>query len=290
MKTEWSARCRLFVICLCVVSLILTFGCAPTRIRLSPEEARGKFGTIDVKTGEEPAETSFSRPMTSSGAAAGKGAAMGLVGAIGGGAKSGHVIGLAIGIAISPLAVVGGAIYGAIAAKDPGEIEQAAMVLDRALTEARIQETLRDSVTRRLMARGLDVPDPTSNTPIATVIETHVSKVEFQGSGINPSFLLIVRGDVTVGQDTSKKFIITGDQMEFLVWSANDAQLFRKQLVRSLDKLAEMMVDDQLSRPSSTTPSPTAATSAIFCRQRANATYTGRAQWNEDYRRCMAGY
>ena len=247
-RLEWSARCQLFVTCLCVVLLILTSGCAPTltpRTRLSPFEARGKFGTTVVTTGEEPAETSFIRPMTSSGAAAGKGALMGLVGV----AKGGDPISAAIGVAILPFAVVGGAIYGATAAKDPGEIDRATEVLDRALTEARIQETLRDLVIRRLAERGVEVPDPTSNIPIATVIETHVSKVEFQGSGINPDFSLVVRGNVTVGQDTPKRFFAWSDRREFLVWSANDAQLFREQLVRRLDKLAEMMVDDLLSKP-----------------------------------------
>jgi len=35
------------------------------------------------------------------------------------------------------------------------------------------------------------------------------------------------------------------------------------------------------------TPAP--ASSPIFCRRRADATYSGREQWLEDYRRCMAG-
>ena len=247
MKTEWSVRCWLFVICLCVVSLILTFGCAPARIRLSPEEARGKFGTIDVKTGQEPAATALTRPITSPGDGAGKGAAMGFVGALKGGVQNGPV-GIVIGIAISPLTTVGGAIYGAIAAKDPLEIEQAARVLDRAVTEARLQETLRDSVARRLMARGVDVRDPTSDPPATTVIDTQVSQVKFAGDGINPDFVLVLRGVVTVEQGAPFTWTITGDRRTFLAWSENDAKLFRDQLVRSVEKMAEMMVDQLLSR------------------------------------------
>lgn len=250
MKAEWSARCRLVVICLCVVLLIFTSGCAPTHIRLSPEEARGKFGTIDVKAGQEPAATAFTRPITSPGEGAGKGAAMGALGALeiaSKGAGAGPV-GLLIGIAMLPLFVVGGTIAGAVAVKDPGEIAQAERVLDRALIEVRIQETLRDSVTRRLMARGLDVRDPASDTPIATVVELQVSKVEFQGSGVDPSFTLFVWGHVTVHGTAKRFYVWSVDRKKFLEWSANDAQLFRENLVRSLEKMAEIMVDRLLSR------------------------------------------
>jgi hypothetical protein len=222
---------------------------------------------------------------------------MGFLGALDGGLRSGHPIGLAFGIAVSPLTAVGGAIYGAIAAESPEKVEQAALTLDRALTEVRIQETLRDLVIRRLAERGVDVHTGSPDS-IDSVIETHVSKVGLLGlggSGINPKLVLQVVSIVAVSQNgvetSSKKFIAGGGQRKFLAWAADDAQPFRKQVARELDRLAEKMVDDLLSRPGpSTTPSPTAATSAIFCRQRANATYTGRAQWNEDYQRCMAGY
>ena len=48
--------------------------------------------------------------------------------------------------------------------------------------------------------------------------------------------------------------------------------------------------DGRLPSPRVEPAAAPSAVSAIFCRRRANAGYTGRAQWNEDYRRCMAGY
>jgi hypothetical protein len=255
------------------ILLVLPLGCAPARVRLSPDEVRAEFGRIGITTSESPPPTSFGRPMTSAGKAAGAGALGGFGGAILGGARTGNAIGLALGIAVSPLAAAGGAIYGAVAARSPEEVEQATQDMERAIAELNVQENLRDLVIARLAevdpyldVRPYNGPSDTVGDNPDTVIEVRVASVSLVGQGINPTLRLYLHAAVRVVKGNvvthSRTIVAGGDGETFLTWAGENSQRFRWQVRRELQRLAEKIVADVLSRPAKDDPTPKEAPSS----------------------------
>ncbi|HSF06565.1 MAG TPA: hypothetical protein VLG10_12315 [Methylomirabilota bacterium] len=236
------------------LSMLLVFplGCGvPTPVRFSPDEVRAEFGRIGIATTDTRPTTAFDRPMTSRWEAAGQGALAGLV------------IGLSVLPFFAPVTVPAFAILGASAARSPQEVEQGASALEHAVVESNIQEQLRQAVILRLTERYTSIIADKVSTVEAgaefnTVIEVRVAEVSLKGHGffpVDPTLRLDLHADgrvVRVGSTEGSRRIVTegeGDSHTLLEWAGHDAKLFREQVPRELERLANTIVDEVFSRP-----------------------------------------
>jgi hypothetical protein len=234
--------------------LVFPLGCGqPTRVRFSPDEARAEFGRIGIATTDTRPTTGFDRPLTSRWEAAGQGALAGLV------------IGLSFPplILLVPVTVPAFAILGASEARSPEEVEQGAGTLEHAVVESDIQELLRQAVILRLTERYTSVitykvSAVDAGTELNAVIEVRVAEVSLKGHGffpVDPPLRLDLHADVRVvrvGSTGGSRKIVTegeGDGHTFLEWAGDDAKLFKEQVPRELERLADTIVDEVFSRP-----------------------------------------
>jgi len=249
-----------------LLALVVLSACAPTRVRLSPEEARSTFGRIAIATIDGPG-TAFDRPATSRGKAAASGAAaavgMSAMTTIGVSGPFGVAIFIISALLSTPVA----AIHGAIAAKSPEAVERAARDLETAVTELRIPDSLRDLVILQMKREQYaDVvafsggAETTVPSDVDTIIEIHVPAIVLQGRGVNPKLKLyvpatvrILKADVEV---RTASLSAGGTGHKFLHWARDDARQFRQQLGVELENLARQISDEVLSRPRRGSVSP----------------------------------
>ena len=255
----------------------------PVRPRLSVEGAQAQFGTLGVAVVERmPPELSSDRPKTR-GAAAKEGAVAGLVGppvVLGALAGPYLLYGVFIGLAISPLSTPIGAIYGALAGKTPGDIEQALSTLEAATRKANVQRRLRDLVIARLGREHYSAVSVTNigtaSGDIDTVVEMGVSVVSLVSvdQGVNPKLTLMLPCDMRIHrrgvEGAEVRDVVssgTGEGQTLLKWAADDGQAFKEGIAHELERLAGDVVSELFTWPWPTyellppTPQPPEGTS-----------------------------
>lgn len=247
-------------------------GCAPPAVRALPppslsEPERATLGTIGVRSGEPSPWVGVKSPTSGRGSAAWQVGSAGALGSIEGGFLSGHLLGIALGVGLAPVIGLGGAVYGVMAAESATTVAEAEAALQRVLTEGQFQEVFRDRVflvaqegTRRPLVR-LEQSGPTAREEAAsassraaghvdTVLEVTLEGVGFAGRGINPPLALIVQVGTRLlrVEDGTTLYASTLEYRsrtrKFVPWAANDAQLFRDELNRAAQSLAEKIVED----------------------------------------------
>jgi hypothetical protein len=165
---------------------------------------------------------------------------------------------------MSPFAVIGGAIGGAVAPlPSPEEVEQAVGALENAAGELKTQEMLRQRVILRLteVERYPDIvaihATPVNvSAEVNTLIEVRVVEIFLKGRGINPPLRLQLRGVARAVQGRaavrSRKVTAEGDAYTLEEWAADEAKRFKEQLTRELERLAEKLTEnglDEFARP-----------------------------------------
>jgi hypothetical protein len=244
--------------------LIVEVGCAPTaptaptRFRISAEEAQAEFGPLAVATVEDTPRVSLGRRPLTRGKGAAEGALVGAVAPAAVGPVGGGPYGLIAGIMIAPLSTVVGTIYGALAGKNPEQVERAALVLEGAGQTVDVQYRLRDLVIAQLNREHLGGVMPirqadTSKPTASTVVEVWITDITLGGEGINPALTLQLSGGMRLlrmGDEVAYLSIGSGGQRHtFLEWAADDARLFKEQIAHESERLAKDVVQTLLSRP-----------------------------------------
>ncbi len=180
--------------------------------------------------------------------------------------------GILLWIAFLPVAVLGGSIYGAVAAEPASKVREAEQALKAALADLPTGETMRDLVVQlsreqtrhRVVALAGERADASgghyrtlATEGIDTVLEVSVRAIGFVGpSEVNPPLSLIV--------EACSRLVRVADGMElhalppagsvalafatpahkFIEWGAADARMFREALGRAYPALAETVVEE----------------------------------------------
>lgn len=247
-------------------------GCAPYAVRALPppslsEAERATLGTIGIGSGDLSPRVGLKSPTSGKGDAAWKAGSAGAFVSIGAGILSSNAVFLALGVGLAPVVGLGGAVYGAMAAESATTVAEAEAALQGVLGEGRFQEALRDRVflvaqegTRRPLVR-LEQPSPTAREEAAsdssraaghvdTVLEVRLEDVGFAGCCINPPLALIVKVETRLLRVEDGKTLYESTleyrsrTRKFVSWAANDAQMFRDELNRAAQSLAEKIVED----------------------------------------------
>lgn len=249
------------LITLVVAIPIVVVGCAstapPATVRISAEAAQAEFGTLGVATVARTPQVSLGRPVTARGKAAATGALKGALGPV----LIGSDIGgwpLFFGILLAPLTTIVGTTYGALAAKSPEEIQQAALMLERIGQAAEVQHQLRDLLSAQLSREHFvsviavgesDMAKP----PVDTVVEVWIADIALVGEGINPRLNIRLSGAMRLlrtGVEVGYVWMSSqGQGHTLLKWAADDAKIFRAQIAHESEKLAKEVVNTLLSRP-----------------------------------------
>lgn len=156
----WTKRARLLFIGLSSLLVLVPIGCATKEPRLS-QETRDQFGTVGIVMAQYAPDILFHMPAAGAMEGIGRGGIKG--------AKWGSLVGASPlgtgygGICAAPpatiycLALIGAgatigsvpaAIYGALTAEDPQLVEETEVVLNQALDNLKIQETLREAILK----------------------------------------------------------------------------------------------------------------------------------------------
>lgn len=259
------------IVCFSLGLLVWITGCATATQPFGPvipEEIRTKIHTIAVSPATEVPEAKFQMPAKGWSGGLGRGAAAGAGGMLEAGTGSGNALGFALALALPPPATLIGGIYGAIAANPTKMVEEADAVLKKALVDLKMQESLRDRVLELVRARtryeaillANDRPRPaeraspsgTGQEPAYdTALQTTVLLVGLAGEGsINPDLRLILQAmpGLSRTEDAFEQVILRleyrGGPHRFTEWAANDAQLFRDEVARAYQELAEQIVEE----------------------------------------------
>lgn len=256
---------------LLIVLLLLTVGCsstgpaAPTRARMSAEEATADIGTVAVDAAGRAPAVSFGRPfpLRSRLGGAKEGALAGFLAPILIGFEAGGPGGAIYGFILSPITTIVGTIYGALAlpSEAPTDVEQAPLTLETAAGELDVQLRLRDLVVAGLRRQYSGTAAPAAGGDAApegpdTVVEVWVSNISLL-AGTKPTLYLNLSGGMQVRKRGRileyTPLATTGREGHTLqVWTADDGQRFKDEITLELEKLAEQIVTELLSRPAGT--------------------------------------
>ncbi len=263
---------------LMLMLMIGVSGCTITPLRPAiPEEIRMQLRTIGVTSGPTPPSAEFRLPAKGSAAGAGRGAAKGAMNMVALGLQGatevndgvGAALVLALGLALAPPAAVVGSVYGATVAEPTAKVEEANAVLEQALAELPIQERFRDRTfettreqTRYSLVKLVDKepgpneqrdssrPEP-SFEEVDSVLHTNVEMVQLAGEwGANPSLRLVMKVQVTLHQKADGLDVAVlileyrGGWYTFTKWADHNAELFRAELDRAYQDLAEQVVEE----------------------------------------------
>lgn len=257
------------VTCFVLAFLIGQWGCATVPTGPPPmltDSARANLGTIGVAATRVAAESHLEGPTSGKGSGTGKGAAAGFLGCILGGAQAGGY-GAAVGILLSPVCALGGGIYGAIAAETSERVEEAEATLNKAVVDLNIQEAMRERVFQiarqetRYPLVLLTEQDPSARDAVVagrssagqetdTILDVSVTRFGLEGGGINPPLPLVVAAHarlIRVSDGTefyTASWTYRSGTRKFLEWAANNAEPLRAELDRSVQTLAEAILEE----------------------------------------------
>lgn len=249
------------------VSIALLTGqisCATAPYTLPPppsEQVRTQLGTIGVVSARFAPGMDFRMPVKGPASGAGRGAAQAMGGVLGSGGE--------LGVIALPLAAVVGAIGGAAAAvMEPIEgLEEAETALKAAVAELNIQQEMRErflQVAREqtclplvLMEQGPSAVDEEvahrslATEGIHTVLEISVLRLDLLGKWWEKdplvALVMAVRTRLMNVPDGKKlyesSFEYRSGIFHFTEWGGDDAQLFRREVNRAYQRLAQDIVD-----------------------------------------------
>ncbi len=231
------------------------------------EEVRAHLGTIGVVSRNVAPEAALESPTSGKVKGAIQGVGVALITL-----PPGPGPGILLWIAFLPVAVLGGSIYGAVAAEPASKVRETGQALKAALADLPTDETMRDLVlqfareqtSHRVVALAggrADVSGGNYRTltseGIDTVLEISVRAIGFVGlSEVSPPLSLIVEAcarlvRVADGMELhalppagSVALAFATPAYKFIEWGAADARLFREALGRAYPALAETVVEE----------------------------------------------
>jgi hypothetical protein len=185
-----------------------------------------------------------------------------------GGSCSGFACGLVVVLLLGGVIVgtAAGAIGGAITAESGETIHEAETTLKHALSELRIQESLRDHVTTAAredagvaLAAGGDIgpqaPEadvdyrPLAAQGIDTVLEVCITRLGLTGDGgVNPPLVLSMTSRTRLVQTRTNVELYRqllhhrSESRKFVEWAADDARAFREATEAAYTDLAQKIV------------------------------------------------
>lgn len=244
--------------------LVGQVGCATHPRSISPpsEQVRAQLGTIGIVSPSLAPEPALQGPTSGKVAGAAKGAGLGagymILGGLEAGAHAGQggAVVLLMAIGLAPVAALVGGIYGAVAAEPAAKVKEAETALQGAFADQKVQEALRDQVLemardragRRLVPAGTDVD---------SILEVGVSSLGLVGPpAVNPGLSLVVHAcprlirvadDVELypsGPHGPRALAYASAPEKFVEWGAEGARLFREEMERAWQALAEKVVED----------------------------------------------
>ncbi len=274
-------RHRLLILGLTVALLVGQWGCALKPYRAPSEEIRAQFGTVGVISRRLVPEAALEGPTGGKGAGAAKGAGLGagysLLYGVGGGAYSGNPLGFAIGVALgvglAPVAALVGGIYGAVTAEPASKVQEAERALKNAFAELNVSEAIQDLVPQvataetghrfvSLAEHPAASPEPVdyrspASEGVDTILEVSVPVLGLVGPvGVNPPLQLVVQACARLIRTADGTTLYTlppvathplayaSPGRKFVEWGAEDARLFREELDRAYQTLAEKIVEE----------------------------------------------
>ncbi len=260
MKNPFGRKARLHLsLALIAVVVITHSGCAigdtMRRLYLPPppsEDLRSQLGRVRLSDGGMQTAVLFTAPAKGAGAGMARGAGLGPLYTIGGGALGGGY-GVGLGILLAPVGALVGAVVGAASAEPAAKVEEKEAAFRVAMEELKVPETFRRCVTDRLPERT-STPGGrvSSDEPASTILEVDVEQVGLDGFGleINPSlrFVLTERTRLIRASDGTELYghwlTYRGQFRPLDDWVSQNAARLREEAARACRELAERLVDE----------------------------------------------
>jgi len=248
------------VVGLLIGTLLGPWGCTTKPYRIPPlnEQVRAEIGTLGVATSNVVTTSDLGSYTGGKGSGAAKGA--GLAARVMGqaAAQSGHPFVAIPVFAVTPLAVAGGAIYGAIVARPAGKVKEAETTLASAFTDLKIHEAIHDRVLEAAQGRiGHPVVSLRDAREVDTILEISVPAIKLKGAAldIDPDLQLVVlacprlirRADgreLYPAESPAPALVHMSASRKFLEWAGEDARLFREEMEHAYQNLADQVVED----------------------------------------------
>jgi hypothetical protein len=263
-------RGKILIVFMALVYLMGQWGCVLPPKAVS-EEVRAQLGKVGIVSGRFIPKIELETPPKGAGEGAVRGAGVwaknwAWAGRPGGGGALGVLLALAW-LALTPVAAVSGAVYGAVDSNAPQVIEEAEANLNKTLAELHMQETLRYLILGKLQNEThyhvvfLNTQGPTSSGEvmdysaaakkgIETILEIAVETFGLDGRlEMDPPLAIIMQARaklIKVRKGTvlyNSVFHYRSNLLAFSEWATNDAYLFRKGIDRGYQNLATQIVE-----------------------------------------------
>jgi hypothetical protein len=238
---------------LLIGTLLGPWGCATKshRIPTLSEEVRAEIGTLGVATSSIIPTSDLKSPTSGRGSGAAKGAGL----AAGAMASEKPPFGLVL----APVAALGGAIYGAIVAPSAQKVKEAETALASAFANLKVQEAIHDHVLQAARGRvGHPVVSLGETLDVDAILEIGVVSVKLAGAAaldIDPPLQLVIlacprlvrRADgreLYPAEPTTPAVVHMSAPRKFIEWGGQDARLFREEMERAYQNLAERAVEE----------------------------------------------
>ena len=243
---------------LLIGTLLGPWGCTTNSHRVPPlsEQVRAEIGTLGVTTSSIIPTSDLKGPISSKGSGAAKGAGQASLVMVSTAARAGHPLAALVVLGVTPVAALGGAIYGAIVAPRDEKVKGAETALANAFADLKIQEAVHDHLLRAAQGRIGHRVVPLGETPdVDAILELAVLSVRLVGAGINPPLQLVVlacpklvrRADgreLYPAESMTPAFAHMSAARKFLEWGGEDARLFREEMERAYQNLADRVVEE----------------------------------------------
>ena len=248
---------------LLIGTLLGPWGCATKshRIPTLSEEVRAEIGTLGVATSSIIPTSDLKSPTSGRGSGAAKGAGLGArtmaLASLSGG-KGQPLTGLVV-LSLTPIAAAGGAIYGAIVAPSAQKVKEAETALASALSDLKVQEAIHAHALQAARGRVGYRVVPLGDTPdVDAILEIGVVSVKLAGAAaldIDPPLQLVIlacprlvrRADgreLYPAEPTTPAVVHMSAPRKFIEWGEQDARLFREEMERAYQNLAERAVEE----------------------------------------------
>jgi hypothetical protein len=250
------------IVGLLIGTLLGPWGCSTNSHRITPlsEQVRADVGTLGVATSSIVPASDLVAATGGKGSGAAKGAAAGALGMAEASLRSGHPLTALIGLGLTPIAAVAGGVYGAVIAESAEKAKEAGTALARAFVDLKAQEVIHDHVLQTARDRlGHPVVSLRETRDVDTILEVSMPSVRLVGASaldIDPPLHLVVlacprlvrrKDDLQLyptESTTPSAVVHMSAPRKFLDWGSEDARLFREEMERAYQNLAEKVVED----------------------------------------------